>query len=77
MESLLELLILRLLIVVQVYVFRKKKGRIIQWVYFRWQIKVNKPRPPVRCSPFYVICYKPVNLILQARSLFDISCTRI
>lgn len=56
MERLLELLILRLLIVVQVYVFRKKKGCIIQWVYFRWQIKVNKPRPPVRCSPFYVIC---------------------
>lgn len=53
MESLLELLILRLLIVVQVYVFREKKnGCIIQWVYFRWQIKVNKPRLPVRCSPF-------------------------
>lgn len=77
MESLLELLILRLLIVVQVYVFREKKtvasfsGSILDG-------KSKLTNQDLLCDVHhFVICYKPVNLILQARSLFDISCTRI
>lgn len=72
MESLLELLILRLLIVVQVYVFREKK----KVASFSGKSKLTNQ--DLLCDVHrFVICYKPVNLILQARSLFDISCTRI
>lgn len=77
MESLLELLILRLLIVVQVYVFREKK-KVASFSGSILDGKSKLTNQDLLCDVHrFVICYKPVNLILQARSLFDISCTRI
>lgn len=76
MESLLELLILRLLIVVQVCLSRKKKVASFSGSILDGKSKLTNQ--DLLCDVHrFVICYKPVNLILQARSLFDISCTRI